>query len=33
MQDLTQDNLSEIVENNTKVVVQYSAGWCGIAEL
>jgi thiol-disulfide isomerase/thioredoxin len=29
MQDLTQDNLSEIVENNTKVVVQYSAGWCG----
>lgn len=29
MQDLTQDNLSEIVKNNTKVVVQYSAGWCG----
>lgn len=29
MQDLTQDNLSEIIENNTKVVVQYSAGWCG----
>ena len=29
MQDLTQDNLSEIVENNTNVVVQYSAGWCG----
>ena len=29
MQDLTQDNLSEIVENNSKVVVQYSAGWCG----
>ena len=29
MQDLTQDNLSEIVENNFKVVVQYSAGWCG----
>ena len=29
MQDLTQDNLSEILKNNTKVVVQYSAGWCG----
>ena len=29
MQDLTQDNLSEIIEKNTKVVVQYSAGWCG----
>ena len=29
MQDLTQDNLSEIIENNTIVVVQYSAGWCG----
>ncbi len=29
MQELTQDNLSEIVKNNTKVVVQYSAGWCG----
>ena len=29
MQDLTQDNLSEIVNNNAKVVVQYSAGWCG----
>ena len=24
MQDLTQDNLSEIIEKNTKVVVQYS---------
>ena len=29
MQDLTQDNLSEIIENNTIVVVQYSAGWYG----
>lgn len=29
MQELTQDNLSEIVKNNSKVVVQYSAGWCG----
>ena len=29
MQELTQDNLSEIVKNNVKVVVQYSAGWCG----
>jgi len=29
MQELSQDNLSEIVSNNTIVVVQYSAGWCG----
>lgn len=29
MQDLTQDNLSEIVKNNNIVIVQYSAGWCG----
>ena len=29
MQELSQDNLSEIVSNNKIVVVQYSAGWCG----
>ena len=29
MQELSQDNLSEIVSNNNIVVVQYSAGWCG----
>jgi thiol-disulfide isomerase/thioredoxin len=28
-QELTQDNLSDIVRDNSKVVVQYSAGWCG----
>lgn len=29
IQELSQDNLSEIVANNDKVVVQYSASWCG----
>jgi thiol-disulfide isomerase/thioredoxin len=27
--ELTEDNLQEIVKSNKKVVVQYSAGWCG----
>jgi thiol-disulfide isomerase/thioredoxin len=29
VQELNQDNLSEIVSGNNKVVVQYSATWCG----
>ncbi|MBU3012902.1 thioredoxin family protein [Polaribacter vadi] len=29
LQELSQDNLSEIVADNQKVVVQYSATWCG----
>ena len=29
VQELSIDNLSEIVSNNKKVVVQYSATWCG----
>ncbi len=29
IQELNQDNLQEIVANNPKVVVQYSASWCG----
>ena len=29
LQELSSDNLSEIVTNNQKVVVQYSATWCG----
>lgn len=29
VQELTQDNLQEIVNSNDKVVVQYSATWCG----
>ena len=29
VQELDSDNLAEIVANNPKVVVQYSAGWCG----
>ncbi|WP_298145687.1 thioredoxin family protein [Flavobacterium sp.] len=27
--ELTADNLSELVAQNSKVVVQYSASWCG----
>jgi len=29
IQELSQDNLSEIVTGNKKVVVQYAATWCG----
>ena len=29
VQELSKDNLQEIVANNTTVVVQYSATWCG----
>ncbi len=29
VQELTADNLQEIVNENEKVVVQYSATWCG----
>jgi len=29
VQELEQDNLSEIVSSNDTVVVQFSAGWCG----
>lgn len=29
LQELSQDNLSEIIANNDSVVVQYSATWCG----
>jgi thioredoxin 1 len=29
VQELVNDNLEEIVKTNNKVVVQYSAGWCG----
>ena len=27
--ELTEDILSEIIESNGKVIVQFSAGWCG----
>lgn len=27
--DLTEDTLQDLVNQNTKVVVQYSASWCG----
>jgi thiol-disulfide isomerase/thioredoxin len=29
MQELNQDNLSEVVAANNLVFVQFSAGWCG----
>ncbi|MBA6156362.1 thioredoxin family protein [Tenacibaculum sp. S7007] len=29
VQELSQDNLAELVNGNQKVVVQYSATWCG----
>ena len=29
VQELSQDNLAEIVADNQKVIVQYSATWCG----
>ncbi len=29
IQELTEDNLSQYVENNGTVIVQYSASWCG----
>ena len=29
VQELAQDNLSEVITNNNKVIVQYSATWCG----
>jgi len=29
VQELSQDNLSEVVAGNKKVVVQFSATWCG----
>ncbi len=29
IQELTEDNLSQFVADNTTVIVQYSASWCG----
>lgn len=29
VREIETDNLSEVVKDNDKVVVQYSAGWCG----
>ncbi len=29
VQELSQDNLGELIANNETVVVQYSATWCG----
>jgi thiol-disulfide isomerase/thioredoxin len=27
--EITEDNLNELIQSNSKVVVQYSASWCG----
>ncbi|MCL6261052.1 thioredoxin family protein [Aquiflexum sp. TKW24L] len=29
VEEITEDNLQAIVESNERVVVQFSAGWCG----
>jgi thiol-disulfide isomerase/thioredoxin len=29
MQDLTSDNLNEVISQSDKVMVQYGASWCG----
>lgn len=29
LEEITDDSLQAIIENNEKVVVQFSAGWCG----
>lgn len=29
VQELNEDNLKEIIDGNNKVIVQYSATWCG----
>jgi thiol-disulfide isomerase/thioredoxin len=31
--ELSEDNLQDIVSSNSKVIVQYSAGWCGNCRL
>ena len=33
IKELEQDNLADLVADNTTVVVQYSAGWCGNCRL
>lgn len=32
-QELTQDNLKQVVESGSAVMVQFSAGWCGNCRL
>lgn len=33
MEELTQDNLQEIINNNDSVMVQYGAAWCGMCKV
>lgn len=33
MIELTEDNLGEVLSSNSKVMVQYGAGWCGNCRL
>jgi len=32
-QELSEDNLEQLINSNTTVLVQYSAGWCGNCRL
>ncbi|MBT5916175.1 MAG: thioredoxin, partial [Opitutae bacterium] len=29
LEELTEDNLADLISQNQKVLVQFSAGWCG----
>lgn len=33
MVDLQQDNLKEIIKENSKVIVQFGASWCGMCRV
>lgn len=33
MKDLDQDNLKEVIQENSKVIVQFGASWCGMCKV
>lgn len=33
LEELTQDNLEEIINSNGQVIVQYGASWCGACKI
>lgn len=33
MEELTQDNLKELISSNEKVIVQFGASWCGMCRV
>ena len=33
MEELTQDNLAELIKEHDKVIVQYGATWCGMCKV